>query len=462
MLAGCASAAPIALPRATRDTACTAPAPDGELLLGVALSGGGSRAAIFGAAALEALGRMRVPDGTSVLERIGYVSSVSGGSLAASYYAKHKPGREIPALTSAGSYTTEYEAFFRQYRQSMAQNFQGSLIRRQFSTFRWLNSALTARSLEEVLKARLLGDLSLGALTRRQSRGDIPALLFNAALFNNGRRFVFTTMPPDVARYDVFADLRRSTVMRGDAVDFIPLSQRMWESLTPLTPHDLRLDPCSMSVASIVAASASFPPMVGPITFHVDGEDTYWHVGDGGLYENSGLETLFSVMLKQLQEKRTRRALIFAFDSSYPFAVGERLLARRSQPFSLLTYDFTRIPGIMEERAYAYNHLFFRMLRTLGVIADVNTLRVMYLHHTDAQWRGDLSDLPNACRDEQRPLRTPTAVTDRLAEIPTRFVVASECDRQLLVTAANKVVAQSRQEIEDFLAGRPTRERTAQ
>jgi hypothetical protein len=237
----------------------------------VALSGGGSRAAIFAAAALEALGRVRVPEGTSVLERIGYVSSVSGGSVAASYYAKHKPGREIPVLTSAGDYTAEYEAFFRQYRQSVAQNFQGALIRRQLSTFRWLNSALTARSLEEVLKERLLGELSLGALSRRQSRGDIPGLLFNAALFNNGRRFIFTTMPPDVARYDVFADLRRSTAMREGSVDFIPLSQRMWESLTPLTPHDLCLDPCSMPVASIVAASASFPPMVGPITFHVEG-----------------------------------------------------------------------------------------------------------------------------------------------------------------------------------------------
>jgi len=114
-------------------------------------------------------------------------------------------------------------------------------------------------------------------------------------------------MSPDVARYDVFADLRKSAAMRDDTVEFVPLSQRMWEGLTPLTPHDLRLDPCPMPVASIVAASASFPPWVGPITFHVEGDETYWHVGDGGLYENSGLETLFSVFLKKLQEKRARR-----------------------------------------------------------------------------------------------------------------------------------------------------------
>jgi len=462
LLTGCATALPIRLPRASSNTSCTAPAPDGDLLLGVALSGGGSRAAIFGAAALEALGRLRVPEGGSVLEQIGYVSSVSGGSIAASYYAKHKPGHEVPILTPAGGYTAEYEAFFRQFRERVAQNFQGPLIRRQLGSFRWLNSALMARSLEEVLQDRLLGELSLGALSHRQLRGDIPGLLFNAALFNNGRRFIFTTMPADVVRYDVFADLRRSTVMREDTVEFIPLSQRMWEDLMPLTPQDLRIDPCSMPVASIVAASASFPPWVGPITFYVEGQETYWHAGDGGLYENSGLETLFSVFLKKLQEKRTRRALIFAFDSSYPFAVGERLLDRRSEPFSLFTYDFTRIPGIMEQRAYAYNHLFFRMLRTLGVIPDANTFRVMFLHHIDAQWRGDLSDLPEACRNDKRALKTPTEVTERLAQIPTRLRIVSECDRQLLATAAHKVVAQNRQEIEDFLAGVPSRERTAQ
>jgi hypothetical protein len=86
----------------------------------------------------------------------------------------------------------------------------------------------------------------------------------------------------------------------------------------------------------------------------------------------------------------------------------------------------------------------------------------MFLSHTEAQWRGDLTDLPEACRHERRPPRTPTEVTERLAEIPTRFRIVSECDRQLLVTAASKVMAQSQDEIEAFLAGRPSREGTAQ
>jgi hypothetical protein len=52
-------------------------------------------------------------------------------------------------------------------------------------------------------------------------------------------------------------------------------------------------------------------------------------------------------------------------------------------------------------------------------------------------------------------LTSPEEVQERIAEIPTKFAMPSECDRQLLHTAAAKVVAQNRQAIEDFLAGRP-------
>ena len=459
LLTGCASAIAVNVPRAQALPSCIAPAPDADLLLGVALSGGGSRAATFGGASLEALGRIRMPAGDSVLQYVAYISSVSGGSVAASYYGANKPPRETPVLTPSGEYTEEYRAFFTKYREKVSQNFEGPLIARQLATFRWINSALAARSLNEVMKEHLLGDVTLGDFGARQMRGDIPAILFNGSFYNTGRRFVLTATSPDIVRYDLFADLRRSAVSRGATVEFPALSQRMWEGLTPLTPLDLHIDPCPIGVSTAVTASASFPPLVGPITFRVEGDDSYWHVGDGGLYENAGVETLFAAFLKKLQEGKAKRALIFSFDSSYPFSVGERLLARRAQPFSILTYDFSRIPGIMEQRAYAYNHLFFRTLRTQGVIPSVDTFRVLFLHHVDAQWRGDLSDLPEVCRST---LKTPSAVTERLAEVPTRFRIVSECDRQLLAAAANKVVEQNRQEIEDFLAGKPSPERTAE
>src|SRR5215510_16157445 len=61
VLTGCASAVAIRVPQAGPETACVTPAPTRELLVGVALSGGGSRAALFGAAGLVALARLRAP-----------------------------------------------------------------------------------------------------------------------------------------------------------------------------------------------------------------------------------------------------------------------------------------------------------------------------------------------------------------------------------------------------------------
>jgi hypothetical protein len=181
-LTGCASASAIRVPHAGPDTACVAPAPDRQILVGVALSGGGSRAALFGAAGLEALARLRAPGGGSVLEQVGYLSSVSGGSVAAAYYASRKPPRETPVLTPEGALTAAYEAFFAESQAHLSQDFEGALLRRQLLSFRWLNSSLAARSLAEVMAARLLGQTTFADLAQREARGDSPRVIINTTL----------------------------------------------------------------------------------------------------------------------------------------------------------------------------------------------------------------------------------------------------------------------------------------
>ena len=109
----------------------------------------------------------------------------------------------------------------------------------------------------------------------------------------------------------------------------------------------------------------------------------------------------------------------------------------------------------MEERATTYQALFFNTLQFEEVFPNRDTARVILLRHIDAEWRADLSDLPEACRAERPPLSSPADVVERIAQIPTRFSIPSPCDRQLLVTAANKVVGQRRAEILEFLDGPP-------
>lgn len=460
LLTGCVSAQAIRLPKAGGELTCITPVAQEDTVVGVTFSGGGSRAAVFGAAGLEALGRLQAPSGGSVLEQVSYLSSVSGGGLAASYYALHKPPHETPVLGPDGTMTAAYQAFFDDFQAKISQDFQSALIWRQVGRFRFiLNSALAARSLREILEERLLGPGTFGDLGARERRGDSPRVIFNTTLYNNGRRFMFTTLPPTTAQYDFVADLDRSRASRGSTRAVPEIVKKRWDGLLPVSPLELEIDPCPLPVAMAVTASASFPPLVGPITFTVGDELDYWHIGDGGLYENLGLETLMFTFLKQLQDRKARRALILSFNSSYPFSVGFRVLGRRSEPWTLFSYDFSRIPSVMEERATAYWSLFYRSLQLEGVFPDDTTLRIIFLNHDSARWEDDLSDLPEACRNEKPPLTSPEEVQERIAEIPTKFQMASECNRQLLHTVAAKVVNQNRQVIEGFLAGRRTAEK---
>ena len=211
------------------------------------------------------------------------------------------------------------------------------------------------------------------------------------------------------------------------------------------------MDPCSLPLGSVVTASASFPPLIGPITMRIGEEDTFWHVGDGGLYENSGIESLLFLYLKQLQQRRAKRALIIAFDSSFPFSVGERRLSLRSLPFSLWSFDFSRVPCIMEERVTSYQALFFRSLQFEGC---VSRLEDHQRHFSPPHRRqvGDGSERSAAgLQGGGGAAADPQAVRERIAEIPTRLGLPSECDRQLLARAAANLVAEHRGEMLEFL-----------
>jgi hypothetical protein len=455
IVTACASPQIAHLPKAGAETSCIASPAQQDMAVGVSFSGGGSRAALFGAGGLEALGRLPDPKGGSVLEQISYVSSVSGGGLPTAYYALHKPPRETRVLGPDGKMSQAYETFFAEMEAKLSQDFQSALVWRQIGKFRFiLNSALAATSLNEIIEERLLGPATFADLAARQERGDSPRVLINSTLFNDGRRLLWTTLPPDATHYDFIADLDRSLASRGITPAYPEVVKKRWESLLPVSPLELQIDPCPLKVATAVTASASFPPLVGPITFSVGDELDYWHTGDGGLYENLGLETLLLAFQKQLQDGNVRRALILSFNSSYPFSVGFKELRQRSQPWTIFNYDFSRIPSIMEERATAYWSLFYRSMQVEGVFPDNATLRIIFLNHESAQWEEDLSDLPEACRSERPALTSPEDVQFRIAAIPTQLKIESECDRQLLRTAAAKVVTQNRQAIVEFLAGR--------
>jgi len=196
--------------------------------------------------------------------------------------------------------------------------------------------------------------------------------------------------------------------------------------------------------------SASFPPVVGPVTYGVAGQPPYQHVGDGGLFDNLGTESLTTLFLKKIPKGSPKRGLIIVIDSAFPFDANAAALDTNARGYQVFKKDPSRIVGIMEERANAYQLMLWDALRTEGVaLPDFANLRVEVLQHTEPDW-GTYQDLPEECRGEFDANVTTKAIKDTVSEIPTLFRI-SKCHGALMIKAAEKVVEKHRARIVEFL-----------
>ena len=450
-LSGCLTAPVYTLSAAPDPLPCLGPIQSEDTVVGLAVSGGGSRAALFAAGALEALAQLKLQGGAvSVLDQVSYISSVSGGSLASAYYVLKKPVREVPMFDAQGRVSTEYQAFFHDFKEAMARDYEGPLLRRNLLKWRWFNPAFVAKSLIEILEEDYLGEETFADLGKREMRRDAPRLMVNTTLYNDGRRFLLSTIPRQDLRYDWSRVLSGGSSVKLSP-GYLEGIRKRGEDLDTMTPQDLHLNVCNTNVAASVAGSMSFPPIIGPISLMDQKERRYWHVGDGGMSDNTGAESLLWMILRQMQEGKLRRGLIIVIDSSFPFDVGREELNHRQDAFSLFSYDYSRIPAIMEERSLAYRALFLSLAQQLDVVPGPERILAIRLRHTDAQWAQDLSDLPGSCIEEKVNWKSPKDVVGRLAGVVTRLWLESTCDRDLVLTSAAKVVQQNAGKIRAFL-----------
>ncbi|HKC95702.1 MAG TPA: patatin-like phospholipase family protein [Nitrospira sp.] len=438
-----------------------APLPDQEFMIGLAVSGGGSRAATFAAAALEALGELPVqlgPVRRSVLETVSYMSSVSGGSVATAYYVTKKPPKSEPVLGEQGL-SPRYREFFSAYKTAMQSNFQRSALLRQFAYFRALNPTKLAYSLSEVWDDQFLGDLTFAQLYEREQRGDIPRVILNGTVYNSGRRFAFTTLPASDFDYDFIGLLTNELKKPNRPVPVTPEGMAIIQKgldeasrqFLPLTFERVGADYRNLRLSLAVATSASFPPVVGPVTYQIAGRPTYLHIGDGGLFDNLGTESLTTLFLKKIPQGSSKSGLIIVIDTSFPFDAGGPELDKSEKGFEVFRDDPSRIVGIMEERANTYQTLLWHSLRTEGVVLpDFAHLRIEVLKHVDAEWTG-YQDLPEVCRDDFPSDVTPVQIKQAVSEIPTLFKIKTPCHGALLQKAARKVVEQHRPRIVSFI-----------
>ncbi|MCI5045815.1 MAG: patatin-like phospholipase family protein [Aquisalinus sp.] len=372
-----------------------------EDFVGLAFSGGGSRAALFAAAGAEALHE------AGILPRVTHVSSVSGGSMASSYLLGSPPEACGP-LVPAKKVSCEAN-YFARYKAAMRENyFLPMEVGQVLHPNRFLSPTRRITSLQEAFDNKYLGKKTFGDLT------DNRALFINAASYDDGRRFVFSNIAIPVVENPT-GHLQKKTLLAR--------SFNLNDCNAP-TPDDFPL-------ALAVAASAAFPPALGPVSIEVPPackttSTQYWHLGDGGILENTGVETLQEILLRQsMRGDAPDRAMIFSFDAGKRESIESNLANKNLR---LWTSDPGRVVSITNMRGDAYQSIVWEQMEK-DLNFPVKIIRIRYSDHVPTRW-------PDSCSNK---VRRNSTLAEQLQSVPTRFNI-SDCDADLIEAAAHQGV----------------------
>jgi len=226
---------------------------DGKTI-GLALSGGGFRATLFGLGSLWRLNE------TGLLGKLDRITSVSGGSILAGVLAQRWTRLHFTDGT-ADNFVAEIASPVRAFCDRTIDI--GAGLEGLLSPFKSAGEFLVERYARD-----LFGETTLSELPDARSPGN-PKFVFYATNLQTGRSFRF--------RQDMLADYKLGTV-----------------------------NPAGVSLAFAVGASSAFPPVFSPVTLEVDpgswsgGSDEpefkalrgHIMLCDGGVYDNMGLECL--------------------------------------------------------------------------------------------------------------------------------------------------------------------------
>jgi hypothetical protein len=402
----------------------------GPEIVGIAMSGGGSRAAVFGASGLEALWEQ------GLLDLATHISSVSGGSIAASYFIANRP--DCDHLPSDAETEACWRQFFAEYKRAMRSDYFSAMLRRQLYKARVFSATRRASSLQESLDERFLhgvtfGDLAANDAKARERGSPHPVLLVNASSYDEARRFVFSNMC-----------LSADPVLDAESRASRPLTRVELRALTFSRPGCDMPVPPDLPLSLAVATSASFPG-IGPVSFEVPetcqgGEPEYWHLGDGGIFDNSGVDTLEEVILRNHPGRngKLERTLILSVHSGMK-AKPEEL--RRIRNFWL----YLQHPGLMFDiaarRGQAYHDLVWERMEH-DLAAEGIAFEKIEMRYTDAmldQWPDSCEQAARARRDGRSEADVRADIAKHLSEIPTDLEI-TDCDADLLELAAHDIV----------------------
>ncbi len=244
--------------------------PEHKVFIGISLSGGGNRAANFSVAALRELEKL------GVVQQASAVSSVSGGSLAATYFGMYGNGRDPTRWND--------EEIARRFKQDLRTQW----ILRWFLPQNALRFWFTPFDRSDIMKGVIDDALFDGAESKFAAMGTgLPRILINASNLV-GQNFVFTE--------ERFRDL-------GSRLDTYPISHA-------------------------VMASAAFPGAFNNVTledYSSKDRRTYLHLLDGGPTDNLGVKALRRTLnnLDRSEPSRPLKGCLFVVIDAFPDPLGK-------------------------------------------------------------------------------------------------------------------------------------------
>ena len=408
------------------DQVCDDGLTTGDRMFGVALSGGGSRAAVFAAAGLEALWEH------GLLEQITHLSSVSGGSMASSFLVANKP--ECDRLTGEGERDGCWRAFFADFQDAMRRNYINRVLLRQLIPNRFLSPTRRVTSLQEEMDKRFLHHKTFAEIDAGPASGDRPArpiLLVNGTSYDAGRRFVFANTCLSEAAPQPATGGRRS---RSQAAAQRAIERDPLRALSFSSPDCARPTPGDFPVSLAVATSAAFPGAMGPVTIQAPdscqaGEPQWWHLGDAGVIENTGIDTLEEVVLRdRAAGGGLDRVFLLSLDAGKK-TTAESRWALRNVDMWTTPAGISTVVDAPRAAAREYHDIFWRdMRKALG--EDGIDFESIVLEYATA----NLDRWPQSCSQGAEP----PGRADFEA-IGTDLKI-STCHADLLVLAAHQIV----------------------
>ncbi len=281
------------------DTRCGDPKKQKNVLVLLALSGGGSRAAYLSALAMRELEKRKVKVRDQVtsnlLDEVDAISSVSGGSLAAAYYASSGD----PGCPSYSGRTWNDDEISR----LMTRDYLWRWIGNWFWPTNLFGFWLTDYDRTDIMAQTLADNMYDQKISQYRTRRRAPYI----TIFDND--IDFSQLNP--RRPNLILNATRGSWSSHDD-NGIPFGAPFTFTAEDFRSIDSSID--SYKIARAVMASAAFPGAFNFMTLRDFAdqrkEAEYLHVFDGGTSDNLGLSSLKRVIWESMDEMESEHPKI--------------------------------------------------------------------------------------------------------------------------------------------------------